>query len=594
MTNSESTKKMTRNMTRLRPGRSPYAVSRTAVALGAAGLLAALLVPLAAAADPADAAGPCGPGGAFTSSPPTCTYATAGTDVFTVPAGVSALTVDLYGAEGGSAAGFVAPSPPNDGSPGGLGGRTHAVLAVTPGQSIQITRGGVGSSGTSRHGEYARVGGFGHGSGGGGAHGGGGSGGGATDLRTGAFGSTDRILVAGGGGGAGNGGPLLHGGNGGGPAGDNGGDGGGPEGSGIGGTGGSRTQAGIGVRTNPVGAKGGDASDIDQNTGLPNPGSGGTGGNGGRGGNGGGGGGGGWHGGGGGSGGGNPGEFYAAGGGGGSGYAAAAEAGVSEAGLFSGVQHGNGKAVVSFRFATSTSLVADTSTPLFGHSVALTATVDSANPLAATPGGSVTFSDGTTPLATVPLEAGKAVFTTSALRPGLHPISASYTPDADHTASTTGQPAGITVGFSRPCITTASHGPLTVASGQSLCIGSGGSQSGPVTVRPGGALAVSDGQITGPVSADGALAVSVCGSKVTGPLSVRTTSGSVLIGAGPGSQFSDCAGNTITGPVSLVGNTGGVEFSADRVTGPLGCEANAPAPHVGDVTVLGPRSGQCL
>ncbi|WP_371619314.1 Ig-like domain-containing protein [Streptomyces sp. NBC_00454] len=581
-------------MTRLRPGRSPYAVSRTAVTLGAAGLLAALLVPLAAAADPADAAaGPCGPAGAFTSSPPTCTYASAGTDVFTVPAGVSALTVDLYGAEGGSAAGFVVPSPPNQGSPGGLGGRTHAILAVTPGQSLQITRGGVGSSGTSRHGEYARVGGFGHGSGGGGAHGGGGSGGGATDLRTGAFGPTDRILVAGGGGGAGNGGPLLHGGNGGGPTGDNGGDGGGPEGSGIGGTGGTRTRAGIGVRTNPVGAKGGDASDIDQNTGLPNPGSGGTGGNGGRGGNGGGGGGGGWHGGGGGSGGGNPGDFYAAGGGGGSGYAAAAEAGVSEADLLSGVQHGNGKAVISFRFATSTSLVADTSTPLFGHAVALTATVDSANPLAATPGGSVTFSDGTTPLATVPLEAGKAVFTTSALRPGLHPISASYTPDADHTASTTGQPAGVAVGFSRPCITTASHGPLTVASGQSLCIGSGGSQSGPVTVRPGGALAVTDGQITGPVSADGALAVAVCGSKVTGPLGIRTTSGSVLIGAGPDSQVSDCAGNTITGPVSLVGNTGGVEFSADRVTGPLGCESNAPAPHVSDVTVLGPRSGQC-
>ncbi|MFE2310011.1 Ig-like domain-containing protein, partial [Streptomyces sp. NPDC059411] len=337
----------------------------------------------------------------------------------------------------------------------------------------------------------------------------------------------------------------------------------------------------------------GNARDLHQHTPLPNPGSGGTGGNGGRGGNGGGGGGGGWHGGGGGSGGGNPGNFYGAGGGGGSGYAAAADAGVSEATLLPGVQHGNGKAVISFRFATSTSLVADTTTPLFGHAVTLTATVDSANPLAATPGGSVTFSDGNTSLATVPLEAGKAAFTTSALRPGLHPISASYTPDADHTASTTGQPAEVTVGFSRPCITTASRGPLTVAAGQAVCIGPGGSQSGPVTVRPGGALAVSNGQITGPVSADGALAVSVCGSRVTGPLSVRTTSGSVLIGAGPDAQAPDCAGNTITGPVSLVGNTGGVEFSADRVTGPLGCEANDPAPHVSDVTVVGPRSGQC-
>ncbi|MDD9380795.1 hypothetical protein M8Z33_29915 [Streptomyces sp. ZAF1911] len=155
-------------MTSHRPAPGSRPVSRTALVLGTAGLLAALVAPLTAAADPAAApSGPCGPAGVFTSSPPTCTYASAGTDVFTVPAGVSALTVDLYGAEGGSAAGFVSPNPPNEGAPGGLGGRTHAVLAVTPGQAVQITRGGVGSSGTSRHGEYARPGGFGHGTGGG-------------------------------------------------------------------------------------------------------------------------------------------------------------------------------------------------------------------------------------------------------------------------------------------------------------------------------------------------------------------------------------------------------------------------------------------
>ncbi|MFD9368172.1 glycine-rich protein, partial [Streptomyces sp. NPDC060020] len=184
--------------------------SKILKAAAAAGLLAAALAPLPATADEAApaAAGPCGAGGVFTAAPPTCTYTAVGTDTFTAPAGVTAVTVDLYGAEGGSAAGFVLPSPPNDGAPGGLGGLTRADLAVTPGQNLQITVGGVGSSGTSRHGEFARPGGRGHGSGGGGAHGGGGSGGGASDLRTGAFGGADRVLVAGGGGGAGNGGPL--------------------------------------------------------------------------------------------------------------------------------------------------------------------------------------------------------------------------------------------------------------------------------------------------------------------------------------------------------------------------------------------------
>ncbi|AWZ08115.1 MULTISPECIES: hypothetical protein [unclassified Streptomyces] len=195
----------------------------------------------------------------------------------------------------------------------------------------------------------------------------------------------------------------------------------------------------------------------------------------------------------------------------------------------------------------------------------------------------------------MPLDAGRARLTTSALRPGAHRISASYTPDAGREASATGQPTGVTVGFSAPCITTAARGPLTVAAGQSLCIAAGGSRTGPVTVRPGGALSVSGGRLTGPVSSDGALALSLCGSTLTGPLTVRGTTGSVLIGSdpaeGPGSP--DCAGDTLTGPVSLEANTGGIGFSANRVSGPLRCEADDPAPRVSGTTVTGPRSGQC-
>nr|WSW63627.1 hypothetical protein OG513_36460 [Streptomyces sp. NBC_00998] len=46
--------------------------SKTAIVLSATGLLAAVLVPFAAA-DPAAASSPCGSGGTFTASPPTCT-----------------------------------------------------------------------------------------------------------------------------------------------------------------------------------------------------------------------------------------------------------------------------------------------------------------------------------------------------------------------------------------------------------------------------------------------------------------------------------------------------------------------------------------
>ncbi|MFF3720764.1 Ig-like domain-containing protein [Streptomyces erythrochromogenes] len=591
--------------------------SRTAMAAAATGLLAAVLTAVPATADPA-AASPCGAAGTFTASPPTCTYTAVGTDTFTVPEGVTSAVVDVFGAEGGSAAGFVTPNPPNDGAPGGLGGETRATLSVTAGQSLQLTVGGAGSNGSSRRGEYARPGGTGHGAGGGGSHGGGGSGGGATDVRVGAFGPADRVLVAGGGGGAGNGGPLLRGGHGGGPAGEPGGQGGGAEGSGVAGGGATQTAHGTGSPNSRLGGPGIPGSDIDPNTGQPNPGSGGPGGNGARGGNGGGGGGGGWFGGGGGSGGGNPDNLYGAGGGGGSGFATPS---ATEVSLLSGVNRGNGKAIVSFRYDTSLTVSADTAEPLFGHAVTLTATATPANPAAGAPGGTVTFSDGTTRLAAVPLEGGRAVLRTGALRPGPHAITASYDGDASHSAGTTAVPAAVTVGFSRPCITTARHGALTVAAGEAVCIASGGSQTGPVTVAPGGSLAVSDARVTGPVSASGALALTVCGAQVTGPVSVTGSTGQVLIGSSDpaaacaGSTFAGpltlggnsgglrASANTITGPVRIDGNSGGAEgavttegaptFRANRVTGPLRCEDNRPAlDHTGTV-VLGPRSGQC-
>jgi Bacterial Ig-like domain (group 3)/Glycine rich protein len=595
------------------PGWKPIA------AAGVTALAAATLATLGTPAGPARAAAPCGAGGTFTPAPPTCTYTTVGTDTFTVPEGVAELSFGLFGGEGGSAAGYVEPAPPNQGAPSGLGGEARGTLTVTPGQVLQATVGEVGSSGTSRRGEFARPGGFGHGSGGFGAHGGGGSGGGASDVRIGALGAEDRVLVAGGGGGAGNGGPLLHGGHGGDLTGGDGGQGGGPEGSGTAGTGATQTAPGTGTRpTSGVGGPGLPGGDyFDSRIGQVNPGSGGAGGNGGMGGNGGGGGGGGYFGGGGGGGGGNPGGFYGAGGGGGSGFAAPA---VTDASLTPGVNHGNGKVVVSFRYGTSISLVADTSTPLFGHPVTLTATVNSANPTAGTPGGTVTFAEGGTPLATVPLSGGKASFTTAKFQPGTHPITATYSGDPSFSPSPTAGPTEVTVGFSQPCITSTRNGPLSVASGQSLCVGPSGKQQGPVTVQPGGALAVTGGGVTGPLSSTGALAISLCQSTFTGPVSVQGTSGYALLGWNA-PALGTCAGNTIQGPVTLNSNTGGLEASANTITGPvrvtsnsgsgllpedavpefevnhvegtLAYSGNTPTLHQEGNTVIGPRSGQC-
>ncbi|MFI1645729.1 Ig-like domain-containing protein [Streptomyces avidinii] len=364
--------------------------------------------------------------------------------------------------------------------------------------------------------------------------------------------------------------------------GQSGGQGGGPEGSGLAGGGGTRSAHGAGgPRNNTVGAPGGAGSDIDQYGSQANPGSGGSGGNGGGGGNGGDGG---YFAGGGGSGGGRPGDLAGAGGGGGSSYAAPSATGVT---LSQGVNRGNGKTVVAFRYGAALAVAADTATPLFGHAVTLAATATSVNPAAGTPGGTVTFFDGTTPLATVPLDAGRPQLRTGAFQPGEHWITATYSGDASHTPGATAAPSGVTVGFSQPCITTARVGALTVRAGQALCFGSGGSQTGPVTVAPGGSLALSGARVTGPVSADGALAVSVCGSHLTGPVSVTGTAGYVLIGSQDGAA--GCAGNTIQGPLSLVGNTGGLHASANTVTGVLRCEGNEPEPVQTGTVVTGPE-----
>ena len=124
---------------------------------------------------------------------------------WTVPAGVTTLTVDVRGARGGNG---ILPTCSNAsvGSYGGLGGKVTGVLSVTSGSSLFIYVGGKGEDGiTSRN-----SGGF-NGGGGAGYYGGNpvtgpcypGTGGGASDIRTTAGTLSSRLIVAGGGGGAG-------------------------------------------------------------------------------------------------------------------------------------------------------------------------------------------------------------------------------------------------------------------------------------------------------------------------------------------------------------------------------------------------------
>jgi hypothetical protein len=132
---------------------------------------------------------------------------TGGAQTFTVPAGITQITVDASGAQGGSGATHAA-SPGVPGV-GGLGARAVVTIAVTPLETITIMVGGQGGTATgSVLDSVPGAGGFNGGAVGGedaaaDPDGAGGGGGGASDVRRGGSLLANRVVVAGGGGGGG-------------------------------------------------------------------------------------------------------------------------------------------------------------------------------------------------------------------------------------------------------------------------------------------------------------------------------------------------------------------------------------------------------
>jgi len=84
--------------------------------------------------------------------------------------------------------------------------------------------------------------------------------------------------------------------------------------------------------------------------------------------------------------------------------------------------------------ATTTTLTSSATSATLGTSLTFTAQVTPASGTL-TPTGNVTFTDGSTTLGTIALNSGKAIFTTSTLAVGTHPITATYTATSSFSAS---------------------------------------------------------------------------------------------------------------------------------------------------------------
>jgi Glycine rich protein len=197
----------------------------------------------------------CAPTSTTSGQTTTLTFTVVGTCDWTPPAGAGAITVTLWGANGGAGSpvsnsegteqpgvvagghGGLSPHVTGTDGAGGEGSEVTGTITGVAGTPLEFNVGGAGTANPTDT-EPADNGGS-NGGGSGTFYGGGG--GGASDLRTGTFGATDRILVAGGGGGGGSS-----------EASDAGGDGG--NGDTVGGNG---ADAPSGGSDNPLGGGGG-------------------------------------------------------------------------------------------------------------------------------------------------------------------------------------------------------------------------------------------------------------------------------------------------------------------------------------------------
>jgi uncharacterized repeat protein (TIGR01451 family) len=155
--------------------------------------------------------------------------------------------------------------------------------------------------------------------------------------------------------------------------------------------------------------------------------------------------------------------------------------------------------------------------------------------------------------------------------------------------------AAITVSTS--CTVTRT-GPITgavdVASGQFLCL-TNATVTGSIQVDPGGALTSTNTHINGAILSKGAQFITVCGT------TQQSGSGFVIKNTVLMTRIGDddapvCAGNTLSGSLTLSGNTGGIEVYKNTIAGGTNVSNNTATSPVADGTpeIEGNRIGGSL
>lgn len=227
----------------------------------------------------------------------------------------------------------------------------------------------------------------------------------------------------------------------------------------------------------------------------------------------------------------------------------------------------------------------------FGQPVAFTA-VSAADPPggAPAPTGSTAFAVDATPVGSSVLTNGSGNTATASLRAGLRAIAARYGGDHNFLPSSAALSHTVTCDVN---INGSHQGALIVTT--TTCLAAGSHVTGPVIVKPGGALDVESSAINGAMlGSPGAGVIRVCGSTIAGAVRAGNSAGLVLIGD-PGDA--SCAPNRIGGALDIKGNAHGVEAIDNVVVGAILTESNSgPGPYPGDTTIVSgnhkPAAGQ--
>jgi hypothetical protein len=118
---------------------------------------------------------------------------------------------------------------------------------------------------------------------------------------------------------------------------------------------------------------------------------------------------------------------------------------------------------------------------------------------------------------------------------------------------------------------------LIVRDGEADLLTSSAKVSGNVTVQPGGALDVEGAALSGSLKASGAALLRVCSASIVGAATVKSASGSVVLGEGT----AGCSASTFAKTVTIKGNTAGVSIDGNGFGISLSVKENS-----GGVTVV--------